>query len=120
MLPSDSVGRRSPTPLPTLRPSTDRGAGLGRDHERTPVLQIETAAAIARIEGKVERIETSVERIEGKIERLVDVVTDHGFASKQLQAAERKRGRRAGAVLRWGAGIVAGVMVGVIMFLVKR
>lgn len=82
--------------------------------------QIETASAIARIEGKVERIETAVDRIEGKIERLVDVVTGHGYAIAQLQASEKTRARRAGAVLRWGAGIVAGVAVGVIMFLVKR
>ena len=54
--------------------------------------QIETASAIARIEGKVERIETAVDRIEGKIERLVDVVTGHGFAIRQLRAAENTNG----------------------------
>ena len=82
--------------------------------------QIETAAAIARLQVSVSGIEGQVERIAGAVERIETAVVGHGFAIKQLQTAERQRARRAGAVLRWGAGIVAGVAVGVIMFLVKR
>ena len=81
---------------------------------------IETASAIARLQVSVEGIEEKAERIADAVERIEAAVTGQGFAIRQLQTAERKRARRAGAVVKWAAGIAAGVAVGVIMFLVKR
>ena len=86
--------------------------------------QIETAAAIARLQVSVSGIEGQVaggfERLTDAVERIEKAVAGHGFAIKQLQSAEKQHARRAGAVVKWAAGIAAGVTVGTIMFMVKR
>ncbi len=86
--------------------------------------QIETAANIARLQVTVEGIEGTIERIDGKltnvVERIETAVVGHGFAIQQLQAAEARRTKARTAVVKWVAGVVASVAVGVIMFLVKR